>query len=305
MYDLIIVGGGPAGLSAAIYAVRYGLNTLVLEKSVVPGQIATTDVVENYPGFATITGMELMDRFKEHAVSLGVNIQTDEVKKVETQGDKKKITTHDGEFESKAVIIATGANPKHLGVPGEEELIAKGVSYCATCDGPFFSGEEVVVIGGGESAITDALILSNIASKVYVVHRRDQLRASQVLQDRAFSKDNIEFIWDNVLEKIIGSDDAVESVVLKNVQTGEINEMKASGVFIYVGIVPNTWIIDVDKNEHGFIKANEKMETSAPGVFVAGDCRTTPLWQVVTAVADGAIAAVSAYGYISGLDLDQ
>lgn len=301
MYDLIIVGGGPAGLTAAIYAVRYGLNTLVLEKSVIPGQIATTDVVENYPGFPTISGLELMDKFTEHATSLGVDIQTDEVKKIEDLGDKKKITTHDGEFETKALIIATGANPKHLGVPGEEELVAKGVSYCATCDGPFFSGEEVIVIGGGESAITDALILSNIASKVYVVHRRDQLRSSQVLQDRVFARDNVEFIWNTVLEEIIGND-AVETVVLKNTITDDTKEMKTSGVFIYVGIVPNTWMVDVEKNEHGFIKANEKMETSVAGIFVAGDCRITPLWQVVTAVADGAIAAVSAYEYISGLE---
>ncbi|WP_406661130.1 thioredoxin-disulfide reductase [Methanolobus sp. ZRKC3] len=304
MYDIIIVGGGPAGLTAAIYAVRYGLNILVLEKNVVPGQIATTDAVENYPGFTTIAGLELMDRFKEHAVSLGVEVQTTEVKKIEDGDGKKTVITHDGELEAKAVIIATGANPKHLGVPGEEEMIAKGVSYCATCDGPFFSGEEVIVIGGGESALTDALILSNIASKVYVIHRRDQLRSSRILQERAFSKDNIEFIWDTGLEKIVCSD-AVEGVVLKNVKTGETTEMDISGVFIYIGIVPNTWMVDVEKNEQGFIKATEKMKTSVGGIFAAGDCRVTPLWQVVTAVADGAIAAVSAYEYIEGLELEQ
>lgn len=301
MYDLIIVGGGPAGLTAAIYAVRYGLKTLVLEKSVIPGQIATTDVVENYPGFPTIAGLELMDKFNEHAANIGVETKTTEVKAVEDNGSTKTVITNDGDLEAKAVIIATGANPKHLGVPGEEELIAKGVSYCATCDGPFFSGEEVVVVGGGESAITDALILSNIASKVHVVHRRDKLRSSKILQERIFAKENVEFTWDTVLEEIIGTDE-VEQVVLKNVKTGETTDLKTSGVFIYIGIVPNTWMVDVDKDEHGFIVSNEKMETSSKGIFVAGDCRDTILWQVVTAVADGAVAAVSAYEYITGLE---
>jgi len=301
MHDIIIVGGGPAGLTAAIYAVRYGLKTLVLEKSVIPGQIATTDVVENYPGFPTIAGLELMDRFNEHAANIGVETKISEVKTVEDNGNTKTVFTHDGDLEAKAVIIATGADPKHLGVPGEEELIAKGVSYCATCDGPFFSGEEVVVIGGGESAITDALILSNIASKVHVVHRRDELRSSKILQERIFAKENVDFIWDTVLEKVIGTDE-VEQVVLKNVKTGETTDLKTSGVFIYIGIVPNTRMVDVDKDKYGFIISNEKMETSSKGIFVAGDCRDTVLWQVVTAVADGAIAAVSAYEYITGLE---
>ena len=301
MHDIIIVGGGPAGLTAAIYAVRYDLKTLVLEKSVIPGQIATTDVVENYPGFPTIAGLELMDRFNEHAANIGVETKISEVKTVEDNGNTKTVFTHDGDLEAKAVIIATGADPKHLGVPGEEELIAKGVSYCATCDGPFFSGEEVVVIGGGESAITDALILSNIASKVHVVHRRDELRSSKILQERIFAKENVDFIWDTVLEKVIGTDE-VEQVVLKNVKTGETTDLKTSGVFIYIGIVPNTRMVDVDKDKYGFIISNEKMETSSKGIFVAGDCRDTVLWQVVTAVADGAIAAVSAYEYITGLE---
>ncbi len=303
MYDLVIIGDGPAGLSAGIYAVRYGLDTLILEKDVISGQIALTDIVENYPGFSSIAGMELMDKFKEHAEDAGVTTEDGEVLSIKSDGDKKIISTDEGEIEAKAVIIATGANPRHLGVPGEEEFAGRGVSYCATCDGPFFRGKNVAVIGGGDTAITDALILSNIASKVYVVHRRDELRATKVLKDRAFSKNNIEFICDTVLEEIVGSDDvngSVEKVILKNVNSGAINEMAMDGVFIYVGIVPNTDFIDVDKNKAGFIITNDRMETSVDGIYAAGDCRVTPLRQVVTAVSDGAIAAASAHEFVSG-----
>lgn len=193
VYDLIIVGGGPAGLSAGIYAVRYGLDTLVLEKGFVSGQISTTGEVENYPGFTSINGMELMDKFSEHAKAAGVVVENREVLGIHTRGDHKIVTTDSGDMEAVNVIIATGANPRHLRVPGEEEFRGKGVSYCATCDGPFFKDRNVIVVGGGESAITDALILSEVAASVCVVHRRDKLRASQVLQDRAFSKPNIEF----------------------------------------------------------------------------------------------------------------
>ena len=303
MYDLVIIGNGPAGLSAGIYAVRYGLDTLILEKDVISGQIALTDIVENYPGFSSIAGMELMDKFKEHAQEAGVTTEDGEVLNIKSDGDKKIISTDEGEIEAKAVIIATGANPQHLGVPGEEEFAGRGVSYCATCDGPFFRGKNVAVIGGGDSAITDALILSGIASKVYVVHRRDELRATKVLQDRAFSRNNIEFICDTVLKEIVGSDDvngSVEKVILKNVNYGAIKEMAMDGVFIYVGIVPNTGFVDVDKTSDGFIVTNDKMETSVEGIYAAGDCRVTPLRQVVTAVSDGAIAAASAHEFVSG-----
>lgn len=303
MYDLVIIGNGPAGLSAGIYAVRYGLDTLILEKDVISGQIALTDIVENYPGFSSIAGMELMDKFKEHAQEAGVITEDGEVLNVKSDGDKKIISTDEGEIEAKAVIIATGANPQHLGVPGEEEFAGRGVSYCATCDGPFFRGKNVAVIGGGDSAITDALILSNLASKVYIVHRRDELRATKVLKDRAFSKNNIEFICDTVLEEIVGSDDvngSVEKVILKNVNSGDIKKMAMDGVFIYVGIVPNTGFVDVDKTSDGFIVTNDKMESSVEGIYAAGDCRVTPLRQVVTAVSDGAIAAASAHEFVSG-----
>ena len=304
MYDLVIVGNGPAGISAGIYAVRYGLDTLILEKDVISGQIASTDIVENYPGFSSIAGMELMDKFKEHAEDAGVITEDGEVIDIKSDDDKKIIFTDEGEIEAKAVIIATGANPRHIGVPGEEKFAGRGVSYCATCDGPFFRSKNVAVIGGGDSAITDALILSNLASKVYVVHRRDELRATEVLQDRAFSKNNIEFIWNTVLDKIVGDDNGngvVKKVALKNVKSNDKKEMAIDGVFIYVGIVPNTGFVDVDKTWAGFIMTNDKMETSVEGIYAAGDCRVTPLRQVVTAVSDGAIAAASVHDFVKNV----
>ena len=304
MYDLVIIGNGPAGISAGIYAVRYGLDTLVLEKNVISGQIATTDIVENYPGFSSITGMELMDKFKEHAQNIGVVTEDDEVIGIRSEGDLKVIHTDERDIETKSVIVATGANPKHVGVPGEEEFAGRGVSYCATCDGPFFRGKSVVVIGGGDSAITDALILSNLASKVYVVHRRDELRAAKVLQDRAFSRNNIEFILNTLLDEIVGEDNengVVKKVILKNIESNDKKEIAIDGVFIYVGIVPNTGFVDVDKTQTGFIVTNEKMETSVKGIYAAGDCRTTPLRQVVTAVSDGAIAAASAHDFVKNV----
>ena len=301
MYDLVIIGNGPAGISAGIYAVRYGLDTLVLEKNVISGQIASTGIVENYPGFSSITGMELMETFKEHAQKTGVVTEDGEVLNIKSDGDKKMIYTDEREIETKAVIIATGADPEHLGVPGEEKFAGRGVSYCATCDGPFFRGKSVAVIGGGNSAITDALILSNLANKVYVVHRRDELRAIKVLQDRAFSRNNIEFTWNTVLDEIVGDDNengVVKKVVLKNVKSNDKKEMAIDGVFIYVGIVPNTGFVDVDKTQTGFIMTNDRMETSVDGIYAAGDCRMTPLRQVVTAVSDGAIAAASVHDFV-------
>ncbi|MFA0822347.1 MAG: thioredoxin-disulfide reductase [Methanomethylovorans sp.] len=302
MYDLIIVGAGPAGLTAGIYAVRYGLNTIVLEKEVLPGQIAATDLIENYTGFTAISGPELMQKFKEHAESAGVKIEFAHVSLVRSENEKKVVVTDNGDFEAKAVIIATGANPKKLGIPGEDEFLSKGVSYCATCDAPFYKGKTVMVVGGGESALTDALILSNIAKKVYVVHRRDKLRACTILQQRASKRDNIEIIWDTIPEKIEGKA-KVENVILRNLKTDTVSSMPVDGVFIYVGIRPNTEFVNVNKNGSGFIVTNEKLETSVAGIYAAGDCRNTPIWQVVTAVADGAVAAVFAHEYILGLKI--
>jgi len=305
MYDLIIVGGGPAGLTAGIYGVRFGLETLVLERSEISGQIALTDVVENYPGFPSITGLELMEKYKEHALAAGVETKITDVLAVRSEGGKKLVSTDSGDLEAKAVIIATGANPKHLGVPGEEELIAKGVSYCATCDGPFFRNKTVVVVGGGDSALTDAMILSKLAEKVYVVHRRDELKAVKVLRDRAFSTANIEFIWDSTVREIVGTGTEirkVEKVILENVTTGATREVLTNGVFIYIGIHPNTEIVAVDKDSNGFIKTGRWMESSEKGIYAIGDCRDTTIWQLVTAVSDGAVAATAANEYIQGLE---
>lgn len=301
MYDLIIVGGGPAGLTAGIYAVRFGLNTIILEKSEISGQIALADVVENYPGFPEISGLELMEKYKSHAQEIGVETKITEVLSIRDEGKKKIVSTDSGEFESKAVIIATGANPKHLNVPGEKEFISKGVSYCAICDGPFFKNKTVVVVGGGNSAIADALLLSKIAKKVYLIHRRDKLRAVKILQDRAFKATNIEFILNACILEIIGNTEGirrVEKIVVKDLKSGELQELATDGVFIYIGIHPNTEIIDVEKNEEGFIRTDRFLETSKKGIYAVGDCRDTPLWQLVAAVRDGALATTAVNDYI-------
>lgn len=301
MYDLIIVGGGPAGLTAGIYAVRFGLNTIILEKSEISGQIALADVVENYPGFPEISGLELMEKYKSHAQEIGVETKITEVLSIRDEGEKKIVSTDSGEFESKAVIIATGANPKHLNVPGEKEFISKGVSYCAICDGPFFKNKTVVVVGGGNSAIADALLLSKIAKKVYLIHRRDKLRAVKILQDRAFKATNIEFILNACILEIIGNTEGirrVKKIVVKDLKSGELQELATDGVFIYIGIHPNTEIIDVEKNEEGFIRTDRFLETSKKGIYAVGDCRDTPLWQLVAAVRDGALAATAVNDYI-------
>ncbi len=301
MYDLIIIGGGPGGLAAGIYAVRFGLNTLILERSEISGQIALADVVENYPGFPAISGLELMEKYKSHAQEAGVETKITEVLSVHAEGNKKIISTDSGDLESKAVIIATGANPKHLNVPGEKEFISKGVSYCAICDGPFFRNKTVVVVGGGNSAITDALLLSKIARKVYIIHRRDRLRAVKILQDRAFETPNIEFIFNSCILEILGSSGnirRVEKVIFKDLKTEERRELATDGVFIYVGIHPNTEIIDVEKDEGGFIRTDRFLETSQKGIYAVGDCRDTPIWQLVAAVRDGALAATAANEYI-------
>lgn len=304
MYDMIIVGGGPAGLAAGIYAVRFGLETLILERSEISGQIALADIVENYPGFPSISGLELMEKYKSHALEVGVKTKITEVLSVRADGKKKIVSTDSGDLESRAVIIATGANPKHLNVPGEKEFISKGVSYCAICDGPFFRNKTVVVVGGGNSAITDALVLSKIARKVYLIHRKDRLRAAKVLQDRAFATPNIEFIFNACLLEIIGSSGnirRVEKIVFKDLKSEEHRELVTDGVFIYVGIHPNTEIIDVKKDEEGFIQTDRLLKTSENGIYAVGDCRDTPIWQLVAAVRDGALAATAANEYIEDL----
>lgn len=304
MYDLIIVGGGPAGLTAGIYAIRAGLDTLVLEKSEISGQIALADIVENFPGFPSISGRELMEKYKGHAQEAGVVTKIADVLSVSSEGEKKIVFTDSGDFESKAVIIATGANPRKLNVPGEKEFVSKGVSYCAICDGPFFRNKTVAVIGGGNSAITDALFLSKIARKVYIAFRKDKLRATKILQDRARETSNIEFIPNTIAMEIVGNKGEirrVEKIVLKDLKTEEIRELAIDGVFVYVGIHPNTEIVDVEKDAEGFIKTDRSLETSEKGIFAAGDCRDTNIWQLVSAVRDGALAATAANEYLESL----
>jgi thioredoxin reductase (NADPH) len=304
MYDLIIIGGGPAGLAAGIYAVRFGLDTLILEKSEISGQISMSDIVENYPGFPSISGLELMEKYRAHAQEAGVKTKITEVLSVRTEGTKKIVSTDSGDLEAKALIIATGANPKHLNVPGEKEFISKGVSYCAICDGPFFKNKTVVVVGGGNSAVTDALLLSKVAQKVYLVHRRDHLRAAKILQDRALATPNIELVLNTLVQEIVGSREGVkkvEKVILQDLNSKESRELSTNGVFIYVGIQPNTEFVNVEKNNEGFIITDRWMETSEKGIYAAGDCRDTPIWQLVAAVRDGAIAATAANEYIESL----
>ncbi len=301
VYDVVIIGGGPAGLTAGIYVKRAMLNAVLLEKMGVGGQIIVTDRVENFPGFLEISGADLAAKFEEQARKFGLEMKgMVEVDAIEDKGKIKVIKTTEGDIETKSVIIASGTTPKKLGAKGEIEFTGRGVSYCATCDGFFFRDKVVVVIGGGDSAITEAIYLTKMAKKVIVVHRRNELRAEKINQAHAFSNPKISFIWDSVLEEIVGKN-IVEKVILRNLKTNETSEVKTDGVFIYVGLIPNTAFANVKKDEWGFIIANVKMETSTKGIFVAGDCRVTPLRQIATAVGDGAVAAVSTERYLEEL----
>lgn len=301
VYDVVIIGGGPAGLTAGIYAKRGMLNAVLLEKMGVGGQIIVTDLVENFPGFQDISGAELAGKFEQHALKFGLETKSMvEVTGIEDRGKTRFVKTNEGDFETKTVIITTGTTPKKLGAKGELELTGRGVSYCATCDGFFFREKTVVVVGGGDSAITEAIFLTKMAKKVIVVHRRDKLRAEKINQEHAFANPKISFVWDSVIEEVLGKQ-VVEKVMVRNVKTNAISEIKTDGVFIYVGLIPNTGFTEVQKDEWGFIITNDRMETSIKGIFAAGDCRVTPLRQIATAVGDGAIAAVSAERYIEGL----
>lgn len=301
MYDVIIIGGGPAGLTAGIYAQRARLKTLLLEKEVLGGQIAVSDIIENYPGFPSISGGGLMEKFEEHARGLGLEIKLADVLAIQDKDREKIIKTSEGDFTARAVIVATGAKPKRLGVPGEREFMGKGVSYCATCDGPFFKNRQVLVVGGGDTAVKEAVYLSKIAGKVYLAHRRDQLRAEKIIQEKAFSMPNIEMLLSHVLKEIKGKK-GVEKAVLQNLKDSAIREISVEGIFIFVGINPTTDFVDVEKDDYGFIETDQNMKTSVKGIFAAGDCRTTALKQVSTAVGDGAIAAFMAEKYVEELD---
>ena len=298
MLDLVIIGGGPAGLTAGIYAQRYMLDTVLLEKQMAGGQVAITDIIENWPGIKSITGMELSDRFREHAESLGLKIDMAEVVGIEDKGKKKIIKTTEGEIETRTVIIATGSRPKELGVPGEREFRGRGVSYCGTCDGPLFRDKRVLVVGGGDTAVKESIYLSRLVSQLFLVHRRDQLRAEKMLQERILSIENVVFKWNSLLDRIEGTD-GVERAIIHNKLTGKEEAIDVDGIFVFVGIEPNTEFVDVEKDEWGFIKTNQDMETSVEGIFAAGDCRVKPIRQITTAVGDGAIAAYMVEQYVS------
>ena len=304
LYDVIIAGAGPAGMTAAVYASRANLDTLMIERGMPGGQVANTEDVENYPGFDHILGPELSNKMFEHAKKFGAEYAYGDIKDVEDHGDYKLVLAGDKKYKTKALIITTGAEYKKLGIDGEEELTGRGVSYCAVCDGAFFRDKELFVIGGGDSAVEEGMYLTRFASKVTIVHRRDELRAQKILQDRAFDNDKVEFMWNTVAEKINGPDGKVSSILFKNVETGEEFEKPIDGVFIYIGMVP---LSEPFKslgitNEEGYIPTNENMETKIPGIYAAGDIREKTLRQIVTATGDGSIAAETAQAYIEELN---
>lgn len=301
-YDLVIIGGGPAGLTAGMYAARARLNVVMVEKIAPGGQVLITDHIENYPGFPEgLSGPELTEKMEAQAKQFGLPIENGEVVSLEVDGPVKKVILADREIKTRSIIIASGASPRTLHV-GEEKFSGKGLSYCATCDGPFFRDKDVVAVGGGDTAVQESIFLTKFARKVYLVHRRDQLRATKILQERALSNDKIEFVWDSVVTGLDGFF-GVESVNVKNVKTGEERTLKADGCFIWIGILPNAdFVGDTLKcDDWGFILADDHMQTSVPGVFVAGDVRATPLRQIATAVGDAAIAAYSAEHYIENM----
>ncbi len=298
--ELVIIGGGPAGLTAAVYGKRAGVDLVVLEKGKHGGQILITNEVENWPGTIRTSGLELADSFYKHAEHLGTEFRKSLVRGIDF-GDKEHIVhTENGDIAAKSVIIATGASFRRLGCPGEAELTGMGVSYCAVCDGAFFTGEEVAVIGGGNTAVEEAEYLTRFATKVHIIHRRNEFRADRLVVERALANPKIVPVWDSVVEKINGTE-LVEGLTLKNVKTGALSELPVAGVFVFVGTVPNVAFLQDDQLKRldgGWICVDASMQTSVPGVFAAGDVRDTPLRQVVTAAGDGAFAAMAAYHHI-------
>lgn len=301
-YDVIIIGGGPAGLSAGIYASRARLSSLLIERGMVGGQIVNAEQVENYPGFSEgISGLDLTQYMHQQASRFGLETVMAEVTGIEIKGEQKVVKTSKNSFIGRAVIIASGSERQKLGVPGEAEFTGRGVSYCATCDAAFFRDKPVVVVGGGNAAITEALQLSKFASKIIVIHRRHQLRATQILQERALAEPKIEFLWDSVVEEISG-EAFVNRIRVRNVKSGQESTLDVSGIFVTVGFKPNTdylkGILPLDAT--GAVVTDVRMETGVPGIFAAGDIRSSSIRQVIAAAGDGAIAAVSAEKYING-----
>lgn len=302
-HDLVIIGGGPAGLTAGLYAARARLNVLLVEKVVPGGQVLVTDWVENYPGFPEgISGYELCNKLTEQAKNFDLTIESNEVLSLDLAGPVKEIKLSNRVITTHAIILCSGASPRRLGVPGEDKFYGKGVSFCGTCDAPFYKDKVVAAVGGGDTAVQESIYVTKFAKKVYLIHRRGELRATKILQERAFANDKIEFVWDSVVTSIDGFFN-LEKVATKNVKNGESRDLAVDGCFVWVGIHPNTDYLDdaIERDEFGFIVASEKMETNLPGVFVAGDVRNTPLRQIVTATSDGAIAAISAEHYLENL----
>jgi thioredoxin reductase (NADPH) len=308
IYDVIIIGAGPAGLAAGIYAGRARLDTLIIEKEKDGGQIVITAEIENYPGgIEGESGSSLIRRMSKQAAEFGAHKVYDTIVEVELEGAIKKVIGNKGEYYGKTVILATGAYPRPIGCPGERELVGKGVSYCATCDGAFFTDMNVYVVGGGDAAMEEAIYLTKFAKKVTIIHRRDKLRAAKSIQEKAFANQKIAFMWDTVITELKG-DGLLESMVVKNLKTDEITEIFAPeddgtfGVFVFIGFIPQTSLFEGKvEMDHGYILTDDDMRTNIPGVFAAGDARKKSLRQVVTAVADGAVAAVQANRFIEGL----
>lgn len=302
VFDVVVIGAGPGGLTAALYASRSNLSTLLLEKGLPGGQMNNTAEIENYSGFKTITGPDLSMKMYEGAKQFGAEHVYGDVRDIIDHGNEKEIVVSDKSYFAKSVIISTGAEHKKLGVKGETELNGRGVSYCAVCDGAFFKNKHVVVVGGGDSAVEEGTYLTQFASKVTIVHRRDELRAQKILQDRAFKNEKINFVWDSVVEEIVG-EDMVTGVQIKNVKTGDVSTLDADGVFIYIGLLPNSDSFSSlpISNEEGWIETDSQMMTAVPGIFAVGDVRDTVLRQVATAVGDGSIAGNAAYQYVEEL----
>lgn len=304
MYDVIIIGAGPGGMTAALYASRSDLNVLVIERGAPGGQLINTADVENYPGFSNISGPDLAMKMYENSTNFGATHTYGNVTRVETDGLIKKVYCDNEVYEGKTLIIASGSDHRKIGIPGEEEYGGRGVSYCAVCDGAFFKERHLYVIGGGDSAVEEGLYLTQFASKVTIVHRRDELRAQKIIQDRAFKNEKVDFIWNTVPVEILGDNKQITNLVLKNVETGETETVDAEGVFVYIGLDPLTEPFkDLGiTNEEGWIVTNERMETNIPGIYAIGDVRDTVLRQIATAVGDGSIAGQEVYNYLSSLD---
>jgi len=301
IYDAIIIGGGPAGLTAGIYLSRARMNTLLIEKALPGGQAILTEIIENYPGFPHgIAGPELMQKMEEQAVRFGLKIEYGEVEEVKIKEDKVKIVRiNNQEYKTLTIILASGAEASKLGVPGEEELRGRGVSYCATCDAPFFKDQKIVVVGGGDTAIEEALYLTKFVREVTIIHRRDRLRATKILQERVFTNKKINFAWDSVVTKVLGNE-KVEGVLIQNKKTGEEKEIPSQGVFVFVGNVPNSKFLNelIKLDQKGYILTDDNMMTSQEGIYACGDVRKKILRQVVTACGEGATAAFAAQKYI-------